>query len=296
MSDYVNVVFNVDDAFMPHAGVCVTSLLRNTSHRKFRFTFLNRGISPRNKFFMSLVVRENSKESVVEYLDMNNRMLNPILADRWKEEIYYRFFIPDLFPNEDKILYLDSDTLVLSDIMELFEKDLGDHPFAAATDVYDSKIMDIATKKVMNFNEYLSDWLEIPLEQHSRYFNSGVLLMNLNVMRKQDRSGIMSDLAHKKNFAYPDQDILNIFHVSEYMELERTWNYPAWTYSGEEIDVNIIHFVGEGKPWIYGPPVWELGFAPFGYDIYYKYLRSTPWLEQVIAGIDRNKLKELLGK
>jgi lipopolysaccharide biosynthesis glycosyltransferase len=245
---------------------------------------------------MGLVVRENSRESVVEYVDMSNRMTDPLLAERWPEEIYYRFFIPSLFPNEDKVLYLDSDVLVLSDVMELFEKDLGNHPLAAVKDVYDAKVLDVATEKIMNFSEYLGRWLEISPEYHSRYFNSGVLLMNLNVLRKRNQVESLRSLAHKKHFVYPDQDILNIFYISEYMELGREWNYPAWVFPEGDIHVNILHFIGEGKPWVYGPSIHEIGFVPFGNDIYYKYLRDTPWMEEVVSRIDKNKLRSVINR
>ena len=147
---------------------------------------------------------------------------------------FFRYFIPK-FVTEDKVLYLDSDIIVRSSIDELFSYNLGDNPLAAVPDPLDSKT-----------------------------FNSGMMLINVELWRKESVTDVLLDLTNQfHQEVYGDQGVLNCLFKERWLPLHQKWNFmvgmdtvarnyqiDSW-YSESidlEKDVAIVHFTGE-KPW-----------------------------------------------
>ena len=147
---------------------------------------------------------------------------------------FFRYFIPK-FVTEDKVLYLDSDIIVRSSIDELFSYNLGDNPLAAVSDPLDSKT-----------------------------FNSGMMLINVELWRKESVTDVLLDLTNQfHQEVYGDQGVLNCLFKERWRPLHQKWNFmvgmdtvarnyqiDSW-YSESidlEKDVAIVHFTGE-KPW-----------------------------------------------
>lgn len=147
---------------------------------------------------------------------------------------FFRYFIPK-FVTEDKVLYLDSDIIVRSSIDELFSYNLGDNPLAAVPDPLDSKT-----------------------------FNSGMMLINVELWRKESVTDVLLDLTNQfHQEVYGDQGILNLLFKERWLPLHQKWNfmvgmdtvarnYQIDSWYSESIDlekyVAIVHYTGE-KPW-----------------------------------------------
>lgn len=152
---------------------------------------------------------------------------------------YFRIMIPDILPkNIDNILYLDSDTIIISDIVEILSISLEGKPIGAVVDV-DSKVMS---------------------EAHgiSEYYNSGVMLMDLQSLRALDFSrkclNFMWDENNKSLTA--DQCAINVVMADKIKSLPRKWNRYvsnnefSISRSDEVIkDAAIIHYITSQKPW-----------------------------------------------
>ena len=171
---------------------------------------------------------------------------------QYPQEMYYRLLAGCFLPAElDRVLYIDPDILVLNSLRPLWETPMEGRLFAAASHTGKTGLMN-------NINQ-------VRLGTDCKYFNSGVLLIDLNAARAQVRPQDIFRYAEEKGKALllPDQDILNALYGDRTLELDDTlWNYDARNYntyllrSGGVCDMDwvmrntgILHFCGKSKPW-----------------------------------------------
>ena len=156
----------------------------------------------------------------------------------------------------DKVIYIDCDCLVLGSIKELWDTDISNFPLAAVDDYGE-----------YSFSNYLHSQkkiLGIPNEQ--RYFNAGLLVMNLKILRNIEFTYNAIEYARNNahKLKYPDQDTLNIILGSRRLSINHAWNtqtpyfcgfnHRKWKkLTGNEIfhEAKIIHYTAEEKPWIW---------------------------------------------
>ena len=150
---------------------------------------------------------------------------------------YYRAFIPRMFLQYDKGIYIDSDTILTGDIGELFDIDLEGNAMAARPD--------LKVSNVPEFIDYVEKALDVP---HKNYINSGVLLMDLKKMRKVHYITKMTDLIKEDaDLVAPDQDYLNVILKGQIKHLGKEWNCQP---EGEKADdAKLLHFNLSKKPW-----------------------------------------------
>ncbi len=173
---------------------------------------------------------------------------------------YLRFFIPRIFQNYSRVLYLDSDIVVRSSLIELFDTDLGDNYLAAARDPWV-----IHSYLKGSFKAYFENVLKI--EEPTNYFNAGVLLFNLEKFKKSDFVHVLIETL--KNVGTPklvDQDILNIVFHNKVKLIDSKWNFTVHAFKVPGIFKNlpvqtfenfyessknphIIHYTSADKPW-----------------------------------------------
>ena len=173
-------------------------------------------------------------------------------SSRYPKEMYYRLMAPQLLPEEvERVLYLDPDILVINPLRPLWELDLDGHLFAAAAHTGKT---DLAN----NVNR-------IRLKTDHDYYNSGVLLMDLERGRREivPRELFQYVAEHENELLLPDQDVLNGLYGDRVFALEDAlWNYDARNYnnyllrSSGVYDIGwvmehtaILHFCGKAKPW-----------------------------------------------
>lgn len=160
------------------------------------------------------------------------RLENPLghlpSQDRFPPIIYLRLLMAELLPECDRALYLDVDTILLGDVGELFDAELGGQPLGAVRDLGIWLHRDAPAHNSLTAGT-ISDYLRVtrpnlqavPLD----YFNSGVLLMDLAQWRQRGLSGVLTGAAagfagHK----WPDQDLLNAEFEGKVAWLDPRWN------------------------------------------------------------------------
>ena len=177
------------------------------------------------------------------------------ISDRYPKEMYYRLFAAQYLPKElDRILYLDPDIVVINSLRSLYGIDFGDKLFAAASH--------IESHTFKNFNRR-----RLRLSQQARYINSGVMMMNLSLLRTQQKPEEIYRFIeeHKNSLLLPDQDVLNALYADrtifsdpliynlgdKYLRLKNL-HLPK----GEKLGLEwvrqhtaIIHYYGRNKPW-----------------------------------------------
>ena len=136
----------------------------------------------------------------------------------------------------DKGIYVDSDTILMGDIGELYDKDLGDNVIAGRVDP--------KVAMVPEFVEYVEKALDVP---HKEYINSGVLLMDLKKLRALHYITKMTDLIKEDaDLVAPDQDYLNVLCRGKILHIDPSWNAdPSAGIKGAKL----VHFNLFKKPW-----------------------------------------------
>lgn len=188
----------------------------------------------------------------LHFIKIDNNFFNGFPeSNRYPKEIYYRLRAADFLPDYlDRVLYLDVDTLVLKPLDELYYMDFEDNYFIACTHI----------KKVLaKFNE-----LRLGLDKGAAYINTGVLLMNLELLRNYNVKEQVQEIAKTKTLFLPDQDIISIlygnhiklidfqiYNLSDCMVLLNNWQGGNETINEAWIREHtvILHFCGKNKPW-----------------------------------------------
>ena len=227
------------------------SLFLNNEGVNFNIYLLHASLKQAELEELSAFIESHGSKLHVIHVDENCFSDAPILF-HYTKEMYFRLLAYKFLPESlDRILYLDPDILVLNPIRELYETDIRGYLYAAA---YHDKI---PMKKINKLRLY-------PYEINA-YYNSGVLLMNLQQLRKEaDEKEIYRFIEENRiKLVMPDQDILNALYAARIKNLNGLYyNFDAryYTYyklvgSGsfdmDQIINNtvILHFCGRKKPW-----------------------------------------------
>ena len=201
------------------------------------------------------------------------------VTKQYPREMYYRLLAPCFLPQKlHRILYLDPDILVINSLKPLWETDMKGRLFAAAAHTGKTNLAN-------NINQ-------VRLGTTHKYFNSGVLLINLDQGRKEILPEEIFRYAgeHAKELLLPDQDILNAVFGSRTLELDDyLWNYDARNYStyllrsGGVCDMDwvmgntgILYFCGKTKPW-------QAGYIHRFGILYKHYMQINRRLDQSLA-------------
>lgn len=293
MKGIIPIFFACDENFVKYMMVTMYSVMEHASlEHTYGFYVLNTGISEQKKHDVTEMVNDFSKGTFkVEYVDVtgNLKALQEQLPirDYYSKTTYYRLLIPEMFPEYDKVVYLDSDVVVLGDISEFYQYDVGDNLVGAINDQLVQQ-MDV-------FGEYVEQVLGV---SRDAYFNAGVLLMNCKQLRDQNFSGKFLELLNTYTFIVAqDQDYLNVITKGKVKWLPVKWNVEASSeIEVPEDEICLIHYNMAAKPWNYedcnlGGYFWETARKLRVYDEIHRVLENYTKEEQEM---DLEVLEQLL--
>ena len=273
----IPIFFAVDDGYVPFLAVALESLIRNSSKNYYyAIKILYTDIEERNKKKIAKYERDNVK---IEFVDLNyyiEEVKDKLYTrDYYTNTTYFRLFIPNLYPQYDKVLYLDSDIVVLGDIADLYNVEIGDNLVAAAPDdvIQSSNI----------FQEYAERVVGVAKYQH--YFNAGILLMNLDEMRKFDFQEKFLYLLEQIKFTVAqDQDYLNRLCKGRAKIISTVWDrMPIPDPNVKEEDLKIIHYNLIYKPWHFDDVLYNKYF--------WDYAKKTEFYKDILS-IKQNYTEE----
>ena len=174
--------------------------------------------------------------------------------DRFTLTIFFRLFIPDMFPQYDKGIYLDSDTCVVGDISELYNIDLKDKYLAACPDW--------SIQEIKPFTDYVIK--VVGVDRSLDYINSGILLMDLKTLREVQMGPRFLEINNKYHFdsVAPDQDYINAMCKGRIHYLDPVWDAMPNDSLPPLEHPAIIHYNLFEKPWAkddvqYGEYFWH---------------------------------------
>lgn len=164
------------------------------------------------------------------------------IRGHFSRETYYRIYAQYLLPeNIERILWLDADIVVTNTLKEFYERDFEGNCLIACENISDANEESVKRLKL----------------KYNRYFNAGVILMNLGQMREEIKEEELGKLIDENIslFLWQDQDILNIVYQDSVLFDKKRFNCQMGggrEYRLEEIEnAAVLHYVGGRKPWNY---------------------------------------------
>lgn len=240
----INLFFSVDDNYCKFLSVTLDSIIKNSNKENtYNVYVLNSGLSDKHKMLLNSQA-DAYKNFNIFYEDMNEKLQKfkglLFTRDFYNQTIYYRLFIPSLFPNIDKALYLDSDIILLDDVAKLYNTELGDTMLGV--------IIDEAVQNTQIFKDYVEQALDV---KNTSYFNSGVMVMNLKKLREVNFEDQFFNLSKQYSFKVaPDQDVLNILCEDKTTIIDNSWNkMPIKDSYYQNEYPHLVHFNMMFKPW-----------------------------------------------
>ncbi|MBQ7173695.1 MAG: glycosyltransferase family 8 protein [Clostridia bacterium] len=263
----IPVFFSVDHKYIPFLGVAIHSLKKNlskNSHCTIHVLYTN---IPED--LKARITALSDDRADIRFTNVEKKVsllageLN--LRDYYTISIYYRLFIASMFPQYHKAIYLDADVVLNDDITGLYDQELGDNLVGAASDaiVYGHP----------DFVQYAKGSLGIDA---MKYFNSGVLLMNLDEFRRQKIGERFVELLNKYHFdtICPDQDYLNHLCRGQVLYLDKGWNKMSLDEDYDGVP-HLIHYNMFYKPWQYDDICYE--------SYFWKFAKETAFYDEILA-------------
>ena len=270
MKKEIPIFFTIDDKYAPYVSVAIKSIIQNASKEyDYKIIILHQELSDENINKISALAEERFDIKFIYMKDgmeaITDRVENRLRCDYFTLTIYFRLFIPDMFPEYDKGIYIDSDIVVPGDISELYNIELGNNLIGACSD-----------KSVVNVPE-LVNYMEnaVGVNKHE-YINSGVLLMNLKEMREKEFSKRFLELLNKYHFdcIAPDQDYLNAMCNGKILYLDEEWDAMPNECKEPLKNPKLIHYNLFQKPWCYDNIQYE--------EYFWEYAKQTSYYEEIL--------------
>ncbi len=249
----MNILVTINSQYVKQLNILLNSIQKSNEEEKFSVYVLNRDLTKEQ--LEEIKVKLNSEKFIINDIKINEEEIKnlPVYEQRYPLEIYFRIFAAKYLPNNiDRVLYLDSDTLVINKLNELYNMDFEGNYFIATTHI---------RKMLHKFNE-----IRLGIDKDEPYINTGVLLMNLKALRKMKIEDRLVDFLqkNKKKLLLPDQDIISTIYGDKikivddlrYNLGDRNLNYYNLNNPNAKIGMKwvrkntvIIHYFGRNKPW-----------------------------------------------
>ena len=285
-SEVIQVLFCSNREYCEHMGVAMASLLTHNSKRRFRLHVVLTDASGEEEHRIEQVVRR-FPNATVEFKHYDCEHIGDFrVDDHITLDSYVRLFLPELVgPDVRRLIYLDCDLLVCSELDELWNADLREHIVGAVPDAFSE------------------DHGALGFTDDETYFNAGVLLIDVERWRS---AGLTDTLVNyiRNNMSvlrHHDQDAINAVLRGKIVPLALNWNF---TPRHADADPNvlgmsrrefmairrkpgIVHFASGYKPWLRGA-------EPHYKSWYYRYRDLTPW-GQAAPRAARRSIETIIG-
>ncbi len=265
----MNIAITLDKNYLQHAAVMLYSLIQhNPEQEMLVYTICDDKIQDADWQKLSEIYK-NSKLTVQKVLINVAQFSHFKISDHASYANYYRIQMAQLLPaHVQKVLYMDVDIVIKQSIKELYDTDVTGYYMAAIEDP------DNPLKYTLG------------LKADEPYFNSGIMVINLERWRTTQLNLLLSDFLIKNEaiIQFWDQDAFNVVCKGQWKPLLPKFNVQtfmffmkedALTYTLKDVteavkNPVILHYTGRSKPWEY------MTFHPRK-NVYYEYLLQTPW-------------------
>ncbi|MCR4953711.1 MAG: glycosyltransferase family 8 protein [Treponema sp.] len=263
----IPICFATDDNYIPFLAVAIASLLENANKKNFyKIYVLTTQLKQEN---IERILKLRTPNSKIEFISLAKE-LDKVqglfhLRDYYSKESYYRIFIPNVFPEYSKVLYLDCDITVTGDISKLYNTEIHGY--------YVGAVVEEVMLSYDNFGNYVEKVCGI---NKNNYFNSGVLLINCHRWRKKSiAERFVALLSIYKFRLVQDEDYLNVLCKDNVRMLPLGWNKTAYKNPAfNDSDLSLIHWKINWRPWKYKDVLYE--------EYFWKYAKMTDFYDDLI--------------
>lgn len=256
---FVPIVFATNNNYAVYAAVAMQSLIATAAcHDKIYMIYvLHTDLSEKYINTITEMSTENVRITFINVLSKINSESSKLYERaHYSKEMYYRILISDIFRVYKKVLYLDCDIVILEDVVNLYNIDIGDNILGGITNISSDEM----EKYITNVRH---------LQVHD-YINSGILLINCTEFRRNYiKEKCFHLLSQFPNLVCPDQDILNMACQEKIFHIGMEWNFQWYSaimiqgidtiptinceikaeYDKAQTEIKILHFTSGIKAW-----------------------------------------------
>lgn len=296
----IPVIFAVDRNYVPYLSVAIQSIVDNASDdNNYDVIILHQDLFEFQQR-MLLATVGNKKNISIRFVHMSSFIREYSLTSLMNinhitTAAYFRLLAATIFSNYTKVIYLDCDVIVNSDIALLYNINIGNKSIAAVLDTVIAYNLDTVLLKD-GLSQYLRDYLDVT--DTSKYFNSGVIIINVEKWKKEHVENKLLLLAKQNHKYFHDQNILNSAFHDDYYVLPPEWNFQyhvkfKWPkyrdvlgqdlldlYDNIRAKPCLIHYTSSEKPW-------ASLYHSYSSD-WWKYARRSPFYEIIIQKLNGN--------
>lgn len=269
-----NIVYGIDNNYIRCAMTSILSFKIHNPEANIVYHIISSGLTNNNTLKLKQLACEYNLNLIIYEINKKYFDLLPT-KEFWSEAMYFRFIIPNLLNNVDKIFYFDADIICLKNIDYLFNLDLQNNIIAAIPDI---KRTSKKKERIFKLNK-------------NSYFNSGVLIIDRKKWNEYDilPKVINCIKQEPQKYVHPDQDALNVVLKNHVMYLSKIYNCIN-IYEIKNIrDIAILHFANHPKPW---NQYWHLNAIcnSFTKNLYKSFEEKTPCANMPLEKIKNKKM------
>ncbi|MCX3263637.1 glycosyltransferase family 8 protein [Pedobacter agri] len=284
--DNISIVFACDNCFAFPMTIAAFSVLSNLGkNRKAELFIIYNGINKNTKTKIEKILRKTDTLHSIEWITMDLTNLKNLYTTKdINQTTYLRILVPDLIPQKNKVIYLDSDILVKGDLSQLWDEDLLDAPLGGIQDFF---------FHTASSHNVIPNYKNFALNEGTVFCNAGVLLMNLKLWREEEMARKI--MRYLETTHQNDQQGINAIIGNRWKLYSPVWNvtlsslksfknnlYPEYEINHSLLinDAKIIHYTSKYKPWQLG---YESGALVVNYyaqrerNTYFSYVKESKW-------------------
>lgn len=267
----IHIALCTDTHYMMACGPCVISIFEHHKNEPCHIYVITKDLPQADIDALNAIA--NSYGQGLSVVTIDAKAFSGLkVNERFRESVYYRLLLPQLLPQLDRIIYLDCDIVLNGSLEGLWKTDIDGYACGVIEDQESDDII-----------------LHNRIGVYTTYFNSGVLLINMEYWRQHDIMRQVVDYIYNNpdKCIFPDQDAMNAVLQGKVKFCPYGYNFQDLWYSAEyrwirlhaskfaEVDKwkdcpIVVHFAGNNKPWFKDTS------HPFK-QYYLECLQKTPW-------------------
>ena len=286
----IPIALAANENFVPYTATLIQSIVDNSNEsNNYDIIILTQDITPDSKKRIGWIT-ENLNNFKVRYIDPTKLIegYDFFVRGHFGLQTYYRLVLPELIPDYNKVVYLDSDMILNDDVAKLYSIEIEDHLIAACYDPDTAGLYNGYEKEKKSFMDNV-----MKMENPYDYFQAGTLVMNLQEFRNTYSMDYVLKFAVSEKWQLLDQDILNCLCKGRVKYIDMSWNVmvdygririkeiigiaPQWLnkmYMEARRNPKIIHYAGPEKPWT--SPEEDMA------EYFWKYAKKTSYYETML--------------
>lgn len=245
----MNIAVTINDTYFYPLYIMLNTLFSKHEKTQIHVYLIHSRVSGKNKKRLERLCKRHGGKFTEIFVSEEEFSDAPSFS-YFTKEMYYRILVAKLLPETvERVLYLDPDLIVTDNLEEFYHMPLEGYFFAGIRD----RLQD---------NEDSPYWKVLGFTGKNNYINSGVLLCNLTLLRKEQKVQDVFDMLKERgeSLKFPDQDLINVLYEGKIAVAEERYNLNPnilrwWEYLGYNFapfflkKPAIIHYMGSQKPW-----------------------------------------------